>query len=254
MKPQTQGLQLSLLIHAVFILGVLGLSLMAGTTRRPVVIDFDLEKSIPAPPPPIQKSPETPVRKVAAPPSEKALKAIPPPVPREEVRPIPPMEVPKVQETSPSWIHSTSDLTVPVENPGVPNVPGGLGKVEGKAGASGTTSGSGKGGTGGGGTAEAGAGEKAKSRYLAEHFAFIRDKILQRVTYPPLARRMGWQGKVVLSFVINPNGTIKEPLVAQGSGHEILDQSALEALKGSTPFPQPPVEARITIPIAYKLN
>ena len=252
MKPQTQGFHFSLLIHAVVILGILGLSLAAKNNPRPIVIDFDLEKTISAPPPPVQKAPET--QKVAAPPSEKAFKAIPPPVPREEVRPIPPPEAPKVQETSPTWIHSISDLTVPTENPGVPNVPGGLGKVEGKAGVSGTTYGSGKGGTGGGGTTEAGAGEKAKSRYLAEHFAFIRDKILQRVTYPPLARRMGWQGKVVLSFVINPNGTIKEPEVAQGSGHEILDQSALEALKGSAPFPQPPVEARITIPIAYKLN
>ena len=91
MKPQTQGLQFSLLIHAVVILGILGLSLAAKNNRRPVVIDFDLEKSIPAPPPPVQKSPETPVRKVAAPPSEKAFKAIPPPVPREEVRPIPPI-------------------------------------------------------------------------------------------------------------------------------------------------------------------
>jgi protein TonB len=254
MKPQTQGLHFSLLIHAVVILAILGLSLAAKNNRRPMVIDFDLEKSIPAPSPPVQKPQEIPVRKVAAPPSEKAFKAIPPPVPGEEVRPIPPPEAPKVQETSPTWIHSTSDLTVPTENPGVPNVPGGLGKVEGKTGASGTTYGSGKDGTGGGGIAEAGAGEKAKSRYLNEHFAFIRDKILQRVTYPPLARRMGWQGKVVISFIINLNGMIKDPQVAQGSGHEILDQSALEALKGSAPFPQPPVEARITIPIAYKLN
>ncbi len=119
-----------------------------------------------------------------------------------------------------------------------------FGRTEGKGGSSGTALGSGRGGGGDGGAAEAQAGEKAKSRYLAEHFAFIRDKILQNVVYPPLARRLGWQGKVVLSFVINPNGTIKEPQVAQGSGHEVLDQNALEALKGSVPFPQPPVEAR----------
>ena len=59
MKPQTQGLQFSLLIHAVVILGILGLSLAAKNNRRPVVIDFDLEKSIPAPSPPVQKAPET---------------------------------------------------------------------------------------------------------------------------------------------------------------------------------------------------
>jgi protein TonB len=254
-KPQAQGLQLSLLIHAVVILGVLGLSLLAGTARRPVVIDFNLEKSIPAPPLPVQKAREATVRKASEAPLKKSIQPTPTPVPREASRPLTPAETPKIQETSPTWIHSTSDLTVPADNPGVVNVPGGFGKTEGKGGASATTLGSGRGGSsGGGGTAEAGAGEKAKSRYLAEHFAFIRDKILQNVVYPPLARRMGWQGKVVLSFVIKPNGTVKEAQMMQGSGHEVLDQSALEALKESAPFPQPPVEARITIPIVYRLN
>jgi periplasmic protein TonB len=250
-KPQIQGVQLSLLIHAAVVLGILALTLVAGTARRPVVIDFDLEKSIPAPQPPFEKPRESSVQRAAGPPLNKALPA---PVPREEPRSLPPAEAPKALETSPTWIHSTSDLTVPADNPGVPNVPGGLGQAEGKGGTAGSTLGSGRGGSGGGGTAEAQAGEKAKSRYLAEHFAFIRDKILRNVVYPPLARRLGWQGKVVLSFVINPNGTIKEPQVAQGSGHEVLDQNALEALKGSVPFPQPPAEARITIPIVYRLN
>jgi protein TonB len=253
-KPQTQGLQLSLLIHGLVIAGVLGLSLMAGNVRRPVVIDFDLAKSIPAPPPPVQNPREVPSPKAVPPMLKKALPAEPPPVPREISRPLPAAEAPRTQETSPSWIHSTSDLTVPAENPGVPHVPGSFARAEGLSGSSGTASGSGRVGAGGGGTAEATAGEKARSRYLAEHFAFIRDKILQRVTYPPLARRMGWQGQVVLSFVIQLNGTIKETRVAQGSGHEVLDQNALEALRESVPFPQPPVEARISIPITYKLN
>lgn len=252
MKPQARGVQLSLLIHGLVILGVLGLSLLAGTSRRPVVIDFDLEKQ--TSPPPVQKPQEAPLQKAAGAPTPKVLQPVIPSVPQEEPRPQPTAETPKALDASPTWIHSTSDLTVPADNPGIPNVPGGLGKVEGKGGISGTTLGSGRGGSGGGGTSEAQAGEKARNRYLAEHFAFIRDKILQNVVYPPLARRFGWQGKVVLAFVINPNGTIKEPQIAQGSGHEVLDQNALEALKGSVPFPQPPVEARITIPIIYKLN
>ena len=218
MKPQAQGLQLSLLIHALVILGVLGLSLLAGTGRRPVVIDFDLEKSIPAPPPPVQKPQEAPLQKAAGVPTPKVLPPAIPPVPREEPRLQPTAETPKALETSPTWIHSTSDLTVPADNPGVPNVPGGFGKTEGKGGSSGTALGSGRGGGGDGGPAEAQSGEKAKSRYLAEHFAFIRDKILQHVVYPPLARRLGWQGKVVLAFIINPNGTIKEPQIAQEIG------------------------------------
>jgi len=254
MKPQTQGFQFSLIIHAVFILGVLGLSTLAANKPRPVVIDFDLEKSISAAPAPVQKHQESPIQKAAGPPSRKEVKATPQPVPREEAKPVPPLETSKVAETSPTWIHSTSDLTVPVEQPGVPNVPGGIGKTDGKVGISGSASASGKGGSGGGAALETGGTEKAKNRYLAEHFAYIRDKIFKNVSYPALARRMGWQGKVVLSFNIQTNGSIKDPQVARGSGYEILDQNALESLKESAPFPRPPVEAQIMIPVVYRLN
>ncbi len=254
MKPQTQGFQFSLIIHAIVMLGFLSLSLTAKNNRRPVVIDFDLEKSISAAPAPVQKKQESPIQKAASPPSKKEIKATPPPVPKAEDSPIPPQETPKVAETSPTWIHSTSNLTVPVEHPGVPIVPGGSGKTDGKAGTSGSTSAAGLGGTGGGATLEAGSPEKAKNRFLAEHFAYIRDKILKNVSYPVLARRLGWQGKVVLSFIITTTGSIKDLQLIQGSGYEILDQNALESLKGSVPFPRPPVEAQITIPVVYQLK
>ena len=96
--------------------------------------------------------------------------------------------------------------------------------------------------------------EMIRNRYLAEHFTFIRDKILKHVYYPVSARRLGWQGKVVISFIISSNGSITEARVAQGSGHNILDQSALAALKESAPFPRPPLEAQIVLPVVYRLE
>lgn len=254
MKPQTQGVHFSLLIHAVVILGILGLSLVAKDNRRPVVIDFDLEKSLPAPALPVQKPQEASVQKAAGASSKREIHFSPPPSLKEEAKPIPPPETSKATEPTPTWLHSTSELTVPVEQPGVQNVPGGFGQPEGKAGSTGMASASGKGLTRGGDTSGAAVNETAKSRYLAEHFAYIRDKILKNVSYPALARRLGWQGKVVLSFVIQPNGLIRDPQVARGSGYEILDRNALDSLKESAPFPRPPVEAQITIPVIYRLN
>jgi len=107
-------------------------------------------------------------------------------------------------------------------------------------------------------SAEAGAGEKAKSRYLAEHFAFIRDKILQRVTYPPLARRMGWQGKVVLSFQINRKGEVAEITLIQSSGYPELDEEGIATLRRASPFSPPPVtyeeKLEVEIPLVFRLE
>jgi len=97
-------------------------------------------------------------------------------------------------------------------------------------------------------------GETARNQYLAEHFTFIRDKILKHLNYPIFARQRGWQGKVVISFIISSNGSIKEARVAQSSGYNVLDQSALAALKESAPFPRPPLEAQIVLPVVYRLD
>ena len=134
MKPQARGVQYSLIIHAVVIAGVLGLSTLGIKKHHPVIIDFDLEKPTPLP---VQKIRETPLKKSSQPASKKVSQATPASVPREEVRRLPPPAPPKIPETAPTWIQSTSDLTVPVEQPGLPNVPGGFGKTDGSAGGTG---------------------------------------------------------------------------------------------------------------------
>jgi protein TonB len=95
--------------------------------------------------------------------------------------------------------------------------------------------------TGSGDTAGSGEGkESAEKKYLREHFAYIRDKILGHISYPPLARRMGWQGKVILSFVITTDGLAKEIKIVQGSGFSLLDKNAAETVSDTAPFPNPP--------------
>jgi len=260
MNTQSKGLQYSLLIHAALILAVLGLSTLADR-RKPVVIDFNLEqpgpsasKVGPVRPSPGQKVQEVLSKKVSSPPRNEEIQTNPKPVVREEVKPVPFFETSKAADPSLTGIHSTSDLTVPADQPGDPQVAGRLGKTDDQTSGAGKADSLGRGPGGGGGSVDLPGGETARNRYLAEHFAFIRDKILKHVNYPVSARRRGWQGKVVISFIISSSGSIKEARVTQGSGYTILDQSTLAALKESAPFPRPPLEAQIVLPVVYRLD
>jgi protein TonB len=69
-----------------------------------------------------------------------------------------------------------------------------------------------------------------------------------------MARQMGWEGKVKVSFIISFDGSFREIEISKSSGFEILDKNAIETVKNASPFPKLPVEAQIIIPILYKLN
>ena len=58
----------------------------------------------------------------------------------------------------------------------------------------------------------------------------IHYRIKNHFRYPMLARRNGWQGKVILSLSINSQGSIKNAHIKVSSGYRILDNSALKAL------------------------
>jgi TonB family protein len=104
------------------------------------------------------------------------------------------------------------------------------------------------------GDGSGGGGHSGKTKYLKENFSYIRDMIQKKVIYPKIARQMGWQGKVTVSFIIFANGFPKDIKIMQTSGIEALDSSATVAVKDASPFPKPPCEAQIIIPLIYKLN
>lgn len=93
-----------------------------------------------------------------------------------------------------------------------------------------------------------------KERYVKEHFLYIKESVQNQITYPPIARRMGWQGKVLVSFVICRDGSVKDIKIIESSGFKALDNNAVEVIQKTAPFPQPPVSAELIIPIVYKLS
>lgn len=54
----------------------------------------------------------------------------------------------------------------------------------------------------------------------------------ERPLYPRMAREQGWQGKVVLRTHITADGTVKNATVQKSSGFSLLDESAVQSVKG----------------------
>lgn len=96
--------------------------------------------------------------------------------------------------------------------------------------------------------------DTVQERYLREHFLYIKDRILNRIIYPNLARRMGWHGKVLTSFIIHVDGTVSDVKILNSSGFKVLDENAVSTIKDVSPFPKPPITAKIIIPITYRLR
>jgi protein TonB len=93
-----------------------------------------------------------------------------------------------------------------------------------------------------------------KEQYVKEHFLYIKESVQKKIAYPRMARKMGWQGRVLISFVICRDGSVKNIRIVESSGFKALDKNAVEAIQKEAPFPKPPVSAEIIIPVTYKLS
>jgi protein TonB len=102
-----------------------------------------------------------------------------------------------------------------------------------------------------GGAAEASA-EGIKA-YMGKNFAYIQKRVARYTVYPPRAKRTGIKGKLTVSFIINLDGTVSDIVIAESSGHTVLDDAGISAVKDAAPFPAPPTSARIAIPISFDL-
>lgn len=58
----------------------------------------------------------------------------------------------------------------------------------------------------------------------------IKDEIKYHFFYPRIAQKRNWQGTVTLNLRINKTGEIKNISIITSSGHNILDDAALEVL------------------------
>ncbi|MCK9294616.1 MAG: TonB family protein [Desulfobulbaceae bacterium] len=104
--------------------------------------------------------------------------------------------------------------------------------------------------------ADNGAGGPANEerQYLRQNFDHIRSLIMRNLSFPAGARKLGWTGKMRVSFIIREDGGVEGITIVSGSGHEVLDMNVITAIRRTAPFPQPPVKAQFILPIAYSLK
>jgi len=76
--------------------------------------------------------------------------------------------------------------------------------------------------------------------------------------YPSIAKSRGWQGKVLLRVKVSAKGLSDAVTVHKSSGHEILDESAIEAVKNWRFIPakrgDTPVASSVIVPIVFTLR
>ncbi len=93
-------------------------------------------------------------------------------------------------------------------------------------------------------------------------YGWLAGPLLQRIEalkqYPVTARLHRLEGRVIVRIVIQENGHITSATIAKSSGHDVLDQAALETIRQASPLTlsQPLEKSSVTmqIPLGYYLD
>jgi periplasmic protein TonB len=272
----TAGGGISLLIHAM----ILSLMLLTGkfisSAVQPMVIDFSIssakpvasqvalnkgpvEKRIASPKPfkkPVEKKivqrvvPKPPPKKVVEKKEPEPVKPIPEPIkvvkketpeplPEEMVAVAPEEKVSALPEPVQAETARVATANDDAPDDGQPQVAQAGGGQEASAGPAGDGNASGP--------------IDPRARYIKAHYEYIKNDIQNTLIYPIIARKKGWQGTVIVSFVVSKDGMVQEVQIKESSGFSILDQSAVNTIKKAAPFPPPPARAELIVPINYSL-
>lgn len=95
---------------------------------------------------------------------------------------------------------------------------------------------------------------------ISEHYLYeLKLLIEQNKLYPAQSRRLGQEGKVIVSFVIQKNGTITDIKITDPAKFPKLNEAALKLIENLKQFNPIPNELKrdlwaIVLPIEYKLD
>jgi protein TonB len=81
--------------------------------------------------------------------------------------------------------------------------------------------------------------------------AAVRRRIDARKVYPRIAVRNGWEGRVLVEMHLEGDGSLAAVRLLEGSGHTVLDEATITAVRLASPFP--PVARVLTVPVEYRL-
>lgn len=77
--------------------------------------------------------------------------------------------------------------------------------------------------------------------------------------YPRVAQMRGWQGTATVALKFGSGSRLFASTLHKSSGHEVLDQQALEMVRDAQPLPNPPERLRnreftVLVPIVFRLK
>ena len=76
--------------------------------------------------------------------------------------------------------------------------------------------------------------------------------------YPRIARESGWEGTVLIRVAVQPDGSPESVRIRRSSGHAVLDNAAVEAVKKWRFSPAKdgniPIRSIVEIPINFDLR
>ncbi len=100
--------------------------------------------------------------------------------------------------------------------------------------------------------------DKNSSTSKARVASILYKELNQYFTYPRLAIKQNWQGKVLLSLRVTSNGEIKNIQLNSSSGYDVLDQAAINSLSKVEQLPEIsswlPFDIDLEFPVIYKLE
>lgn len=91
------------------------------------------------------------------------------------------------------------------------------------------------------------------------YLEMVRLRIEKQKSYPERAKSRQIEGAVDIRFIISVEGNVREEKIVKTSGHPILDEAALFAVRKAAPFPRPPRrlfkgEVPLMITIVFELT
>ena len=234
----------SIALHALVLLGMSSRGAPAPPAKTLLVLTARLAPFAAAPrapvqPPPPKLAPPPPPEPASAPRPALTKPAATPAPAVKRTAPAEPVKVPQPESApaAPGAAASAAPSAAPVQTRPAPQAPAGSPATE----------------------AAAKSGNEADKGTLEQYRLALIVATRRYKRYPAIAMEKGWQGRVEVHMVIGANGMIASASIKTGSGHDILDNQALDMLKkGKTTVPIPASlrgrEFSIDVPVIFNLD
>ena len=104
------------------------------------------------------------------------------------------------------------------------------------------------------GAVETGDHDKVRARIEAQ----LHTSLAHHFDYPYIARLRGWEGRVLLAFIVQASGDLNDIRIVRSSGFTLLDDSAVDSLKKVQRLPEAVAwlqgrDMEMQLPVIYRL-